>query len=361
MKPFRITCAIIAFLAASALSQSLILKQAADNENTFTNGELISVLRGDVEFQYDIYTIRSQYAKWWRSQGIVEFADRVEVFEQKQRLTCDRMRYTKSDSTLVATGRVLFVDSKENMNISGDRCRYLLHKRRCYLTGNPKLMRIDTVAGDTLSITAKEMSYDDSAKVTIAKDQVVIKKGLLLTKCQLASYYTQREIAHLRIMPDILYEDHKLVGDSVDLIFRNDTIRSIAVMGNSRGRYTERTSRDTSITNVRGDSIYMMLNDSGYLDTVWVHRNVKAIHHPLSDSLRSNEASGKIMQLAFAGKGQVQRSTIWGNAMSTYHIVEDNGTGRNEASGDSLSVWFEDGRARRLRLTGNVRGTYFPQ
>jgi hypothetical protein len=96
------------------------------------------------------------------------------------------------------------------------------------------------------------------------------------------------------------------------------------------------------------------------VDSLWAYRNVKSSYHPVKDSLRANEAYGKIMVLAFNKKGDVDNVKVWGNAKSVYH-VEESDKGVNIATGDSIAVAFKEGKASHVMLSGSVRGYYAPE
>jgi len=110
-------------------SASLILQSADNNENTYANGEFISVLKGNVTFLYDDITIRSDEATWWRNQGIVSFRDNIKVTRDASKLTCDRMEFTKKNNILSAMGHFHFSDTLEKTELMGDNAEYNLKTR----------------------------------------------------------------------------------------------------------------------------------------------------------------------------------------------------------------------------------------
>ena len=134
----------------------------------------------------------------------------------------------------------------------------------------------------------------------------------------------------------------------------------MSVDGNSHGMYKDYSRKDTMLTHVFGDSMYMALDDSGKVDSVWVYRNVKSSNCPVSNPTLSNEASGKIMIVDFTKKGDIDNVKVWGNAKSVYHI-EEGDKGCNVATGDSIAVEFSEGKASRVMLAGSVRGFYAPE
>ena len=350
----------IAMTATLAKGPDLILKSANSNINTMNGDELISVLEGNVVFLYDDAVIKSEYAKWWKSKGTVHFSNRVHVTKQKQDLTCNQLDYEKSRKWLRADGAINFYDAKERTRLLGQHADYYPDTKFITLTGKPVFINYDTAAHDTLIIHGEKMSYSDSIKLALVERSVTIQKGKLLSRCQTALYYTDSNRAQLRIKPDILFEHDSLTGDSVDLFFTKRAMRGMSVDGNSHGRYKDVSGKDTLLTNIFGDSLYMALDDSGKVDSLWIYRNVKSSYRPLKDTLHANEAYGKIMLVSFTKKGDVDTVKVWGNAKSVYH-VEEKDKGVNIATGDSIAVAFKEGKASHVMLSGSVRGYYAPE
>jgi lipopolysaccharide export system protein LptA len=361
----RKRCAAAALLvalaaAAGAKSPDLILKSANRNLNTMHNDEIISTLEGNVVFLYDDAVIKSDYAKWWKSRGTVHFANRVHVTKKEQDLRCDRLDYDKSKKWLVADGNVDFFDGKERTRIRGRHADYYPDSKFIKLTGKPEFFNYDTSAHDTLAIQGDTMAYSDSVKMAHVHRDVSIVKGKLFSTCGKARYFTEKNKTQLRATPRIQFEHDSLSGDSIDLMFTKRSLQGMSVGGNAHGMYKDFSPKDTVLTQVFGDSIYMGLDDSGRVDSLWIYRNVKSSRYPVSNPSVSDEAYGKIMIVNFTKKGDVDNVRVWGNAKSVYHVVEGD-KGCNIATGDSIAVEFSKGKASRVVLAGSVRGYYAPE
>lgn len=351
---------LLACAVARDRSPDLILKNANRNENTLVRGELVSTLIGDVTFLYDDFTIYSDRARWWQSRGTVKLTGNVRVVRQDEEMTCDRLTFLKKQKQLDASGRVNYYSRPDRVRISGRHGRYDMDRDRFVLTGEPHFLRFDTAAAETLTIVGREMTYHDSTRVASAVSDVRITKGKLAATCDRANYYTGDERAELRGKPVITYDGNTMNGDSVDLTFRGDTLRGVAIGGSAHGLYLEPDSGDTNVTNVWGDSMYMAMTPGGSLDTLWAWENVSSTYYLSSEADSANKVSGKAMVLSFERSGDLRTALVWGNARSTYFVREDDGQGRNEASGDSIHVSFDAGRATELTVSGSVRGAYFP-
>ena len=242
----------------------------------------------------------------------------------------------------------------------GDHASYYLDKKFLVVEGRPKFIYYDTSAHDTLDIRGKKMTYDDSIKKASVYENVTVAKGKLFTRSEVAFYYPDSGRAQLRKIPRIAFETDSLSGDSVDLSFTKSHLQRVKVNGSSHGQYKDFGTADTTLTHLFGDSISMFLTDSGKIDSMWAIGNVKSKYFPLKNPLSTNEAYGKLMTVRFNARGEVSRVKVWGNARSIYSVEEKDGRGRNEASGDSITVSFAKGKATHVKMSGTVRGFYAP-
>jgi hypothetical protein len=340
----------------------LILQSAESNENTYVNDEFISYLKGNVVFLYDDFTIRSDEATWWRNEGKVHFQDNVKIIRKSQLLTCDKVNFTKQTNQIDAVGHFFYRDTAQLTELTGDKANYLIERKVFTLTGSPKLLRFDTTAAETLIIIGKKINYVDSLKLATVTDDVVITKGKLSSRCQKAQFQTEKNAAYLRIKPYMTYDINELAGDSIDLQFGKESLQSASIGGNAHGVYidTGGKSNDTTFTHVWGDSLYVSVSDSGALDSLWVHDKAVSKYFTALEKDLVNQANGKTMLIAFGAGGNVDKVKIWGNARSTYYIEEDDSRGTNEASGDSMTVAFRNGKFVFLNLAGSARGKFFP-
>ncbi len=365
---YLIILCIISLLPAAAVRPSkpvpsLILESANRNENSFSNGEFISVLRGNVVFVYDDIRIRSDEATWLRKKGVVAFRNNVKVVRGRQQLTCNRMNFAKENNTLTATGNFDFYDTTQQTRLKGNDAEYRIASKIFRLKGNPVMIRYDTASSETLTIKSITMSYVDSLKRATGTDSVRIRKGPLFSTCRLAHYFTNTNQAQLRGSPQVWYGIHRLSGDSINLNFSKESLRDASIVGSSHGVYADTAGQhrhDTAFTHIWGDSLYMAVSDSGRLEVIWSVGKASSKSYQSSEPATANTANGKIMMLGFGRDGNVRNLKIWGNARSTYFIEDPSGKGCNEVSGDSVSVTFAKGKAQFVSLAGSTRGIYFP-
>ena len=105
--------------------------------------------------------------------------------------------------------------------------------------------------------------------------------------------------------------------------------------------------------------MYLALTQSGHIDSMYAFGKVKSTYYLGATSDSANQVTGKTMILAFDTAGVIATARVWGNATSVYYVIDAEGKGRNEASGDTINVVFDKGKASQLTLSGVVRGVYF--
>lgn len=350
-------------IAGLKKNPTLILQSADHNENTLSGGEFISILRGNVVFSYDDITIRSNEATWWRNAGTVDFKNNIQINRQAQKLQCDKMSFNKARNTLTAHGHFRYTDTADLYQLSGSNATYKIDTKFFTLTGAPKLVKFDSASAETLTITGHLMSYSDSLKEAMVKDSVIITKGSLYSSSNLVYYNTDLNRARLRIDPHVIYETHELHGDSINLAFGKESLQRASVFGHAHGLYVDTANSiagDSALTHVWGDSLTMIVSDSGWLDSLWVRGKTISKHYTTLKPENIDQAEGRVMLMSFNRGGNINRVKIWGNARSTYFLEEQESSGINKASGDSITVVFCQGKASFLNLAGSARGIYYP-
>jgi lipopolysaccharide export system protein LptA len=361
----------------SPLDSDLVIT-AQSNEVTLNNGEIVLHYNNNVVARLSDIKITSRNATGMKRQGIWSFENGVTVTRGTEIIQCNRLTFSRATRLIYAIGNFSYIDTSTKTHITGKEANYHVDKKTFSLRGDPRLTKIDTATAETLVITGIEMSYADSLKKATAARDVKITKGKMRSTCQLANYYTNTNIAELRTKPLVHYDIHEVVGDSINLYFGKESLKNAVVIGNSHGIYIDTsgpqatdaaktkkkqgTVRDTMYTHIWSDSLCMMVNDSGYLDSLWAYGRVNSKYYSSSDPNEANQANGKTMLLSFTTTGNLDYIRMWGNARSIYFIDDPGGNGENEASGDTIVVLFNpDGKAKRLRLIGSARGMYYPQ
>ncbi len=344
----RIVATILLYVSITLCAEgSLVLRRADFNENTMSNGRLVSKLVGNVEFEYDGTVIHSNDALWRRNDGLVDFNGNVRIVTGPQLITCPFLKFNKNQKTLGAMNGMVFVDTAEHIKVTARAGTYRLDKKDLTLAGSPAVYQADTSDHDTLIIRGDQLVYDDSLKIAYSYGNTRIGKGKLAATCVNASYNTKTGYTRLRTHPFITYEAHELLGDSIR-----------DAKGIHRETATDMT--DTAISEITADSLYLSISDSGAIAGMDAVKQGHLTSHSSKNPKAINTAAGKVLNLKFSD-GKAKRLTIAGSAESVYFLDEGKSRDRNESTGDTITVHFRNSKASFLDIRGGVRGTYYTE
>jgi lipopolysaccharide export system protein LptA len=366
------TCVIAAIVLLCSLyafadtGGALILEHADSNENFYesTTGEFISYLRGNVVFLLDDIRMSAEDAAWQRNAGRVNFNRNVKVEQRGQVMTCDHLYFERDKNVLIATGNVLYVDSAKITFMRGDMATYATDKKECLLRGNPLLMRIDTTETDTLFIRGKFMMYNDSIKIATVTEDVKITRGSLTATGRRAFYHVDENMAQLRINPVINYEDHKIVGDSVDLFFGKESLQGASVMGSAHGFYSEAadSSMDTTVMNIWSDSLALSMFESGKINSIKAFGNARGDYSEIPAGPKAATVTNIVsdsMHMFMFETGKVRAMKAYGNARGKYSETgaDQRSAMATDISSDSMHMFmFETGRISGMKAFGKAHG-----
>lgn len=102
-----------------------------------------------------------------------------------------------------------------------------------------------------------------------------------------------------------------------------------------------------------------------YVDEIQVHRNaLLAARDTLSTSpALYNQLSGNRMVISMDDRAKLSDVTVTGQAESLYHLYDEESrpSGINYSSGNSIRMFFVDGKLDRAKVTGNVEGRQYPE
>jgi lipopolysaccharide export system protein LptA len=350
--------------AASKDDGALILERANSNENIYSGGEFVSYLRGNVVFRYEGMRISSDEATWWKNKGIVDFRKNVNAEEKGQVVTCDRMHFSREKKLLTAAGNVLYQDSAKITFISGNNAEYATDSKECTLRGNPLLTRIDSAGVDTLFIRGRIMRYNDSLKIATVTDNVNIRQGELVATCRKSDYFVNTSMALLRITPVINYDKHRVTGDSIDLFFDEQKLKSASVMGNAHGRSTEvaDSSKDTTITDIWSDSLYIAMYESGKMNCMKAYGSARGYFSETAAATNVKTATkikSDSLQMFMFETGKISAMKAYSRAVGGYSEISGlTGSATTmDITSDSMHMsMFETGKVNAMKAFGSAHG-----
>ena len=274
--------------------------------------------------------LQASYGKYFAEEKKAYFKGNVYVEDTASVLTANELTYFRSAEKSIADGNVKINNRRNRLMIFGTHFENDKKNQYSKMTGNPRLIQIDTTSKgetDTLIVTASTLeSYQDSVERLIATDSVQITRGTVSGEAGLMVYFTEADSIFMTRSPCIWYEtgkneDNQITGESIFLKLKKRKLETAYVRG-----------RAVAIS--RADTIY---------------------------TERFNQMTGQEIILRFVDD-KVNRINVITTATSLYYLF-DNGkpNGMNVTTGDEIVVLFKDGKIDKIKALSGVEGKYYPE
>ncbi len=314
------------------------------------NSEQVRYFEGAVHFRQDTLDMYCQKATFFDQQDRVDFEGDVSIDDGKHKLFADKIEYYPKTRTAICIGDVristtddslsadyltynfktegtradhgLYVYSrKHQVQIWGTTGKHDPQSKKSIVEQQARLVRIDTSTTDTLEITAEKMIYGTKDEpMAMAIGSVHIEQGDLRADCDTAIYFPDQGIAWLNQEPSAWYENNKMWGRQIRIGFDEQKLRTI---------------------DIYDDAQTISLVDS--IADQWNILKGKQIHLDIIDK-----------------KPHKLRSA--GSASSTYYLrEEDDASGMNIATSDTIFIYFKEGKADSIQILGGAQGVYYPE
>lgn len=312
--------------------------------------EQVRFFEGAVHFRQDTLDMYCHKAIFYDEQDRADFEGDVLIDDGKHRLYADKIEYYPQTRTAVCRRNVRISGVDDSLSAdyltfnfktektSADQGLYVYNrKHQVQIWGKQgshdpesqvseveheaRLVRIDTSTSDTLEITAHKLLFvDKNEPIAFAIGSVHIQQGSLSADCDTAIYYPDQEIAWLNQKPTAWYEDNKMWGRQIRIGFEEQALRTI---------------------DIYEDAQTISLVDS--LKDQWNVLKGKEIHLDIRDK-------------------KPQKLRAAGTASSTYYLrEEDEASGMNAATADTIFIYFKEGKADSIQILGGAQGVYYPE
>ena len=315
----------IVFLNVQAFAQEesgpLILEHADQLISTGTNGEIVNLI-GNVHFKHEGTDLYSQRATWYRAPGLVEFMDSVMVKDDSRQITARTMTYYRQERKITAKDNVEVIDSKQNIILDAQTIDYYRVLKRIEAGGHPHLIINPDIDSSRMDITASRLVYLSDQGQGMAYDSVTIKRQLMTATGGEADFYKDPERAVLIKNPEIDQAGNRLTGDTISIFTDNKKLQRLLVKGDARADYL--IQPDTTLKEFSTATL-----------------------------------TGRELE-AFFTNNQIERIVTRQNAVSNYApAVNDTLVhGTNTASGDSITIFFEQANIKRVFISGGAVGEF---
>jgi len=327
---------ILAFFFTSpahAQKEEVIELLRADSSHwNLEEDNVIISLFGDVQFKHGNTYLNSDRAIWYKTAEQIVFLGRVKIKDEDVFLSAQRLTYYQRQKKIIAEHNVRLLSQKEQVLITGQRGEYQRERKYAMFTHSSKLEIYPEKPESTIVVTADTLEYFAKKNKGFAKGKVHIKKGDMDAYCGLAelsrgdSLHTEEDKVFLKQNPHATQKQNEISGDLMELWFEKRLIQKILVYGKAKATQKSEglIEKDTLATRgesyVTGEKISFLLENEN-LNQVDVEGNATSLFIPSSeDTVRKskNEASGDTISL-YMQDNQVQRVLIKGGAMGTYY------------------------------------------
>lgn len=274
--------------------------------------------------------LKSEYGRYFVNGKKAFFRGNVIAEDSGSVLTGDEVIYYRETQHTIARGNVVIRNAGNRMTIFGSHFENFRTQGYSTMTGNPRVVQVDTVAEgafDTLTVLSTMMeSYRDSLPRLVATDSVRLFRKDFAAEAGFCVFFTKTDSVLLRKSPFIWY--------------------------------TSDSAQENQIT---GDSIFLKLNKRK-LEHVYVEGRARAISQAdVRFPNRFNQMTGQEIVMRFQDN-KLHRIDVEKTATSLYYVFDNKKpNGVNKISGDHVTITFRNGRIDKLKVIAGVEGQFFPE
>jgi lipopolysaccharide assembly outer membrane protein LptD (OstA) len=320
----RLLVLILIFYTLSQAQDDMskLLLEHADNLD-FMGGESdILELNGNVHFTQEDIDLKSEKAIWYRKSGLVRFIGSVNAVDEGRTIDAREVTYYSRDKRVIAEGDVRIEDSAEDIILICGKADYFRRTKRFYAYEKPLLILNPYDDSSRVEIKSKRLEYFAADSSGSAYDSVVITRQNLVATGGEADFQRNPEEVILYQNPVVIQEDNRLTGDTISIFSKNRDIERLITRGDASALYTFQP--DTT-----------------------------------QEEYTTAELTGKELEVFFEND-RVHKAVMRDNAISFY-IPASTDTitkGTNRASGDSITLYFDEGAIKRVYISGGAEGEY---
>ena len=309
-------------------AQRLKLIKADILESKTIKKESVKLLNGNVEFQKGLINLKCEKGLYKEKKEIAQLYNNVKVSKKNLLLNCDSIIFYAKDNKLESTGDPKIQD--DEYSLFTDTLIYFTELDSGVALGNAELFQ------NNQKITADKIEYKKNPKSNNvsykATGNVFIEDSVINAFCGKAIYNNDTQKTILDIKPKIIDSVQTLYGEKIIMSYNNKVLKNIYIPKNARANtiLLGYKQLDSDSTNLKNKTKF-------------------------NDIMTSNSLVG------FFNNGLLDSLKLSGMATTTYHVFEDSlFKGKNEASGDTIKMNFDDKKLTNIYVKGGSMGEYIP-
>jgi len=331
-----------------------------------------------VTVQHGPTTVIGDSAHVYRQREQVEVMGNVKILDGSTRMWGDEATYDRKTRTAVLRGDVRIQDG--SARITGGEARFYRNENRSVIVGSPRMQ------DSTRTLTADQIEYNRGKDEVLALGHVVAVDRAESTTVRAGRVRYDRKLnyAWASQSPALVIDESGGKSTTVrgltmefdnakravfalgDVLVERDKLRAKG----DRGEFYGNENRALLVGHprawdeegeVQGDTLEIRFVQHR-VESVQVRPHATVRYQAKADSGRGerNEAVGDTVTL-FNPDEETRRAVVVGHARSSYwpSSADSAQGGRNISSGDSIIVEFANGRARKATVVGRSEGTYY--
>ena len=309
-------------------AQRLKLIKADILESKTIKKESVKLLNGNVEFQKGLINLKCEKGLYKEKKEIAQLYNNVKVSKKNLLLNCDSIIFYAKDNKLESTGDPKIQD--DEYSLFTDTLIYFTELDSGVALGNAELFQNNQKKiADKIEYKKNPKSNNVSYKAT---GNVFIEDSVINAFCGMAIYNNDTQKTILDIKPKIIDSVQTLYGEKIIMSYNNKILKNIYIPKNARANtiLLGYKQLDSDSTNLKNKTKF-------------------------NDIMTSNSLIG------FFNNGLLDSLKLSGMATTTYHVFEDSlFKGKNEASGDTIKMNFDDKKLTNIYVKGGSMGEYIP-
>jgi len=315
---FYIACFIIA-------EDRLVLEQANILESKIINGESVKFIQGDVVFKKGNLILKCQKGEYFERKKQAILYDEVSAFKDELTFVADTLKFYSNSNQLLGIGKSH--TWTPSYDLKADTIRIFTELDSGIASKDIELIQ------DHQKIKSDKIIYKNYPKIKklsySAIGNVEIEDSTIFSESEIANYNSINESTVLEGNPKIFDQSRVLSGDQIKLIYNENNLERIYIPSNA-------SSEIIKIGFIKRESD--LLERSSFIDKIEGKELYGSFSNDKLDSIKLN-----------------------GMSKTLYHVFEDSlYKGKNQVSGDSIIISFNENQIKELEVYGGAEGTYNP-
>jgi lipopolysaccharide assembly outer membrane protein LptD (OstA) len=291
-----------------------------DHASYSENDDLLK-LNGNVVVTDRDAVLKAPSGTYDRRNGSADLFDGVQGHDKQQRIVCDRAVYQRDSLLLHAIGNVHAYDDQNRLELTADRVDYDRRSKWANAAGSPKLQVKDD-QGKAATIEALSLRLNTETRLAEARDSVYVVRDTMQARADAGRFDDAAQRGWLTGNPRAWDNESRVTGDTLELWTEARKLKRVVVLQNAVMDYSGlRAGNEGETSRLTGDRVDAFVT---------------------GNTMDSLVAVGKPRNLysAPAKPGKTAE--------------------RNEATGDTITVFFKDKKIDHARVDGSAQGEYRP-